>query len=173
MPLSVPPKEKSPWWFESKTLENNNGIVYDTKMRVAQVVLDTNVLVSGLWSRRGASYRLLTLTGVGKFDIYLSVPLVLEYESLLKREQKQLGLTSKDVDDLLDYLCAIAHRREIFFLWRPFLRDPRDDMILELAVTAECDGIVTFNTKDFAGVESFGLQIWTPGDFLKSIGESL
>lgn len=84
---------------------------------------------------------------------------------------KSLGLTYADVDDILDYLCSVANRREIFFLWRPFLNDPKDDMVLELAVEAGCDCIVTFNTRDFAGVGQFGLRTVTPREFLREIGE--
>ena len=69
---------------------------------------------------------------------------------------------------LLDFRVVL---REIFFLWRPFLRDPRDDMVLELAVEAECDAILTYNQRDFAGVEQFGLRANTPKEFLQEIGE--
>ena len=80
-------------------------------------------------------------------------------------------MTEQDIEDFLDYFCAVAGQQEIFFLWRPCLRDPKDDMILELAVAAGCDGIVTFNLADFRGIESFGLRALTPRDFLFEIGE--
>jgi predicted nucleic acid-binding protein len=64
----------------------------------------------------------------------------------------------------------VAKLHEIFFLWRPFLKDPKDDMILELAVKSGCDRIITYNIRDFAGVEQFGLQVLQPGSFLQSIG---
>ncbi|MFN9732813.1 MAG: PIN domain-containing protein [Microcystis sp.] len=60
---------------------------------------------------------------------------------------------------------------EIFFLWRPFLRDPKDDMVLELAVKAGCQSIITYNTRDFAGVEQFGLCLLEPSGFLRLIGK--
>ena len=137
-----------------------------------QVVLDTNVLIAALRSRRGASFRLLSLVGHRpEFKINLSVPLVLEYEDAAKRQSRALGLTHQDIDDVLDYLCSVASLREIFFLWRPFLRDPKDDMVLELAVEAGCDRIVTYNQRDFAGAEQFNLRVVTPKDFLQEIGE--
>jgi putative PIN family toxin of toxin-antitoxin system len=137
-----------------------------------RIVLDTNVLIAGLRSRRGASFRLLSLVGRSDaFDIHLSVPLVLEYEEVAKRQARSLGLTHRDVDDVLDYLCSVGHHREIFFLWRPFQRDPHDDMVLELAVEAECDTIVTFNGRDFVGIETFDLRAVPPGPFLAEIGE--
>lgn len=134
------------------------------------VVLDTNVLIAGLQSRRGASFRVLQLVGTGAFELNLSVPLVLEYEEVAKRRARSLGLTVADIDAVLDYLCSVARHRAIFFLWRPFLKDPRDDMVLEVAVEAGCDVIVTFNTRDFAGAERFGLRVCTPREFLQHLG---
>jgi putative PIN family toxin of toxin-antitoxin system len=137
---------------------------------IPQIVIDTNVLVAGLRSRRGSAFRLLTLVGTGRFDIHLSVPLVLEYEDVLLRELPHLQVSRTAVEDLLDFHCAVATCHSIFFLWRPFLRDPKDDMIVELAVKAGCDFIVTYNTRDFAGVEQFGLRAIGPGAFLQHIG---
>jgi hypothetical protein len=74
------------------------------------------------------------------------------------------------VDRLIAFHCAVATRHRIFFLWRPYLSDPKDDMILELAVKAKCDSVVTYNTKDFVGIERFGIQAVRPVDFLRTIG---
>ncbi len=137
-----------------------------------QIVLDTNVLIAALRSRRGASFRLLSLVGTSSaFELNLSVPLVLEYEEVAKRPGLALGLSVEAVDAVIDYLCAVSNRREVFFLWRPFLKDPKDDMVLELTVAAGADTIVTFNLKDFAGTETFGLRVVTPQVFLQEIGE--
>jgi len=135
-----------------------------------QVVIDTNVLVAGLRSRRGAAFRVLALVGTGVFDIHLSVPLVLEYEDVLVRKLRELHVTKAVVEDIIDFHCSVAKRHAIFFLWRPFLRDPKDDLVLELAVKAQCDFIVTYNTRDFAGIENFGLRAIEPGSFLRLIG---
>lgn len=135
-----------------------------------RIVIDTNVLVAALRSRRGASFRLLSLIGGKHFDINISVPLLLEYEAAAKRIAREVGLTHNDIDDILDYICSVASHRQIYFLWRPVLKDPRDDLVLELAVEAECDVIVTLNVRDFVGAERFGLGVVTPGGFLKAIG---
>ena len=141
-------------------------------MDLVQVVLDTNVLVAGLRSRRGASLRLLSMVGTDpRFEINLSVPLVLEYESALKRPGTAPALTNDDVDSVLDYLCSVGHHREIYFLWRPVLRDPKDDMVLEVAVEASCEFVVTHNLRDFRGIERYGVRPLTPSDFLREIGE--
>jgi predicted nucleic acid-binding protein len=133
------------------------------------VAIDTSVLVAAIRSRRGASFEVLSRIGTGVFDIAVSVPLVLEYEDALLRHASASGLVASDVHDLVDYVCSVALRQEIFFLWRPLLKDPNDDMVAELAVAAGCDAVVTHNIRDFAGIEKFGLALLTPGTFLKQL----
>jgi putative PIN family toxin of toxin-antitoxin system len=140
-------------------------------MDLHSIVVDTNVIVAALRSSRGAAYRLLTLFGRGAFDVYISVPLVLEYETVIKRLSDEIALAEQDIDDVLDYICAVGNHQSLFYLWRPHLRDPRDDMVLELAVAANCDVIVTYNRRDFEGIEQFGLEVMTPREFLFKIGE--
>lgn len=140
-------------------------------MSTPQIVIDTNVMVAGLRSRRGYSYRLLALVGTGRFEINLSVPLVLEYEEVLFREELDLLVDRPVIEDVLDYHCRVANRHRIFYLWRPLLPDPDDEMVLELAVRAGCSRIVTYNKSDFRGVERFGILALEPGEFLQDIGE--
>jgi putative PIN family toxin of toxin-antitoxin system len=139
-------------------------------MPIPNIVIDTNVMVAGLRSRRGSAFRLLTLVGTGRFDIHLSVPLVLEYEEVLLQELPHLQVSRTVVEDVLNFHCTVATRHQIFFLWRPYLPDPSDDMLLELAVAARCDFIVTYNVRDFVSVEQFALQAVEPGAFLRHIG---
>jgi putative PIN family toxin of toxin-antitoxin system len=135
-----------------------------------RIVIDTNVLLAALRSRRGASFTLLSLVGGRRFEVNVSVPLVLEYEDAAKRMSREIGLSHADIDDVLDYVCRVSRHRKIFFLWRPFLSDPKDDHILELAVESACDFIVTHNVRDFRGADRFGLRAVTPHEFLKLIG---
>lgn len=147
-------------------------IVYNINMKLPQIIIDTNVIISAQRSRRGASAKLVSLIGTGRFEIHVSIPLVLEYEEVLLRQRKLLGLTYDDVMDLVDALCALAHRHEkIHYLWRPQLPDARDEFILELAVAGKCHYIVTYNKKDFVGAAQFGLRIIDPREFLLKIGE--
>ena len=139
-------------------------------MPIPQIVIDTNVIVAGLRSRNGTAFRLLSLVGGEQFNIHLSVPLVLEYEDVLLRELPNLSLDATDVQDVINFHCAVATHHQIFFLWRPYLRDTKDDMVLELAVKAGCDSLVTYNTRDFTGIERFGVSAVTPAAFLESIG---
>lgn len=140
-------------------------------MEMFKIVIDTNVMVAALKSSRGASYKLLSIMDQGKFQTSISVSLIFEYEDVLKRGDLYIDLGTEDIDNILDYICKIADRREIFYLWRPFLKDPKDDLILELAVESESDFIITYDKKDFEGIDKFGLQILTPGEFLEKIGE--
>jgi putative PIN family toxin of toxin-antitoxin system len=137
---------------------------------VPQIVIDTNVIVAGLRSKNGSAFRLLTRVGSEQFGIHLSVPLVLEYEEVLLRELPNLSVDAVDIQTLIDFHCSVATHHQIFFLWRPYLLDPKDDMVLELAVKAECDSVVTYNIRDFVGIERFGVRAITPAQFLESIG---
>ena len=136
-----------------------------------QVVIDTNVLVAALRSRRGASFRLLDLLGDPRWQANLSVALALEYEQVAKRKCVQGETTEQLIDDILDRLFFRCRRRPVFYRWRPFLPDPKDEFVLEVAIESQCDFIITFNTKDFAGVDQFGIVAVTPKEFLMKIGE--
>lgn len=132
------------------------------------MVLDTSVLVAGWRSRTGASFEILRLIPYGLFELAVSVPLVAEYEAVVLRHRAK-GQTAKHVGDLVDYLCSVAHHQEIFYLWRPTLRDPADDMVLELAVAAQARIIITHNLKDFGPASQFGVEVLTPGAFLRTV----
>jgi len=147
-----------------------SDIVYSIVVSRPQVVIDTNVLVAAMRSRHGASARLLSLLGTGLFDIHVSVALVLEYEEVLMRQQQELGLSSTDVIDVVDALCHLAEHQVVYYRWRPSLQDPDDEMVLDLAVAAGCDVIVTFNQRDYAGAERFGLLVMRPKALLTAIG---
>ena len=140
-------------------------------MKLPRVVIDTNVLIAALRSKRGASFKLLSLIGKKKFEFALSVPLVLEYEDVAFRQADEVRISVKAITAIIDRLCFYAELREIFFLWRPYLPDPKDDMLLEIAVAAQCNFIVSYNKRDFAGIERFGLRVLTSKEFLAHIGE--
>ena len=97
------------------------------------------------------------------------MPLVLEYEDALLRHPSAAGLTQSDVRDLIDYVCCVAVQQQIFFLWRPLLKDSNDDMVAELAVAAGCDAVITHDVRDFAGIDKFNLALRTPAEFLQQL----
>ena len=100
----------------------------------------------------------------------VSVPLVLEYEDALLRSLEVSPLGEEDIADLLDFICSVATRQEIFYLWRPLLKDPGDDHVLEVAVAAGVDYLVTYNLRDFAGADTVGVKLITPQELLRKMG---
>ena len=131
------------------------------------VVLDTSVLVAATHSRRGASFALISMIPSERFRICLSVALYLEWQDVLTRtEHLPQGQTADDALAFLRYLSKQAKLQEVYYLWRPYLPDPGDDMILELAVASNCRYIVTHNVRHFSGSERFGIAAVNPGDFL-------
>jgi putative PIN family toxin of toxin-antitoxin system len=140
-------------------------------MGYLQIILDTNIIYAGLRSKQGASYQLLTLLKSNLFEINLSIPLIIEYEDVLKRDHNQLTFSTEQIDKYLDYLCSIANLHEIFFLWRPILKDPEDDMILGLGIKANCQYIITYNKRDLEGASNFGIKLATAKEFLQIINK--
>ena len=134
------------------------------------VVIDTCVLVAAARSHNGVSFKLLSMLPSSDFEIALTVPLYTEYQAVLTRpEHLPLGL---DVDAALGfvrYLASIALLHDVYFLWRPLLRDPNDDTVLECAVACGSKLILTHNTKDFRRAESLSVSAVTPADFLELI----
>lgn len=130
-----------------------------------RIVLDTNVLVAALRSRQGASFALLSRLPSRQFQTAISVPLMMEYADVLARPGL-LPLSASAVDAVLDMICRESLHQPIHFLWRPQLRDPRDELVLEVAVNAQAHHLVTHNLKDFATSRFAGLAIVTPRQFL-------
>lgn len=159
---------ESPSDIQPKDSPKKDDIIYNTTMKYPKAVFDTNVVVAAMRSRRGASNRLLELFAKGRIRVSISVPLILEYESVLRRQARELGLTVKDVTDFIDFFCKVGEKQEIHFMWRPALRDPDDDMVLELGVAAGAD-IVTFNTKDFGAAGRYGVRVYEPGTYLRKV----
>ena len=148
---------------------HGHGGTYDTMIRV---VIDTNVLLSSLKSDMGAAYALISKLPSDKFELALSVPLYAECQDVLTRKEHLTGgSTVKEILGFVRYLCKIAHNQDVFFLWRPWLNDPSDDMILELAVASKSKYIITYNLKDFKNIESFGVEAIRPIRFIEILEE--
>jgi putative PIN family toxin of toxin-antitoxin system len=135
-----------------------------------KVVLDTSVLVATARSRTGASFAIISSIPNPAFKIALSVGLYSEWQDVLTRAKHlPQGIDPAQAIQFLRYLASQAHLQSIHFLWRPFLQDSDDDMVLELAFAASCPYIVTHNVKDFRNCEQLGVKAITPSDFLKLI----
>jgi putative PIN family toxin of toxin-antitoxin system len=136
-------------------------------------VLDTNILVAALWSRNGASFEILRRVIEGRLAIAVSVALALEYEDVLKRVAiAEASWAGEDqLDTILDALLFRARRiMPIRTRLRPALADPADEMVLECAVQAGADAIVTMNDRDFRkACKTYRLQLLRPGALLRSL----
>ena len=133
-------------------------------------VLDTNVLVAALRSDRGASRRLLLSALDREIHVIASVPLMVEYEAVLTRQDQLAasGLSIGETNALLDALAAVAEPARLHFLWRPRLRDPADEMVLETAVNGRADRLVTFNLRHFKAVaKEYGILAVAPPEAWK------
>lgn len=135
-----------------------------------RVTLDTNILVAALRSNKGASFALISQLPTPKFQPVITVPLYTEYQDALTRPENMTGAsTREEILNFLRYFAQIAHRQEVFFLWRPWLKDPKDDMVLEAAVASQSHFIITFNQKDFTDIARFGIEVITPGEFIRKV----
>jgi putative PIN family toxin of toxin-antitoxin system len=140
---------------------------------IYRLVLDTNVLVTALCNRDGASHLLVRWALADKISLLASPPLWLEYEAVLKRPEIRLrhGISMEELDCVLDTLAAHVEPVHLNYLWRPQLRDPKDEMVLETALNGVADTLVTFNTKDFADAAGrFSLKLVTPAECIKLTG---
>lgn len=134
-----------------------------------QLVLDTNVIVAALRSRRGAAYRLLSVLNDSRWQINVSVVLLLEYEEVLKRESRALDLSYEDVDAVVNALASISNRRAIPYAWRPLSSDADDDFLIELALNVRADHIITYDLRHLRVLKELGFSVITPRQFLEVV----
>ncbi len=136
-----------------------------------QIILDTNILVAAFRSKRGAANLLLDKLDDSRWQVNVSTALLLEYEDVLKRPEMKDFNSESDVDIFLNGLCTIAEFNDIFYLWRLLAKDPNDAFILELAVRVNANFIITYNKKDFPAATDFDIQLATPKEFLRFVGD--
>ncbi|RUQ30837.1 MAG: putative toxin-antitoxin system toxin component, PIN family [Candidatus Competibacteraceae bacterium] len=137
-----------------------------------RMVLDTDVVVAALRSPAGASAALLLAALDRRITLVANVPLVIEYEAVCSRAEHQqaAGVSTADAQVFLDGVAALIEPVETHFLWRPRLRDPNDEMVLEAAVNGHADLLVTFNRRDYGVIPlQFGIEVLSPRDALRRI----
>ena len=136
------------------------------------VVFDTNVIISALKSSTGASFRLIGFVQAGILQPVVTAPLVFEYDDVAGRPGFLPHLTPSEITLFLDWFVSVSSLHKVHFLWRPLLRDTKDDMVLEAAVAASAEYLVTFNTSDFAGASSLGVRVVTPPQLFELISSA-
>ena len=137
-----------------------------------RVVLDTDVIVAALRSPRGASAAILRAATAGQVRLLSSVALVLEYEAkcTLPLHYEAAELSHTDALIFVDTVAALSEPVELHFFWRPQLRDPSDEMVLETAINGGADAIVTFNLRDYGQApRRFGLDLLLPSQAIQRI----
>lgn len=138
-------------------------------MATVSAVFDTNVLVAALRSRRGASWHILDLLQQDVIQMHVTVPLALEYKDALLRHRDAAGWSRRETLAFLGLLIRKAQYHEVYYLWRGHAEDPEDAHVLEAAVASPATYLVTFNTKDLMAVRQFGIEVVTPGEFLRAV----
>jgi len=134
-------------------------------MKIApRIIVDTNVLVAATRNRDGPSFALIQLVRARSFLMCCSPALFLEYEDVLRRPEQRAvsGLRIKDVDAILNELAALLEPVLTHYQWRPQLRDPADEMVLEAAANARVDALVTYHLRTFLPAQRFGVSVLTP-----------
>jgi putative PIN family toxin of toxin-antitoxin system len=135
-------------------------------------VLDTDVVIAAMRSPAGASAAILRATRQGLATLLLSVPLALEYEAVCRESDHRIaaGLSESQVNVFVNGVIAMAEPVETHFLWRPQLRDPNDEMVLEVAVNGRTDALVTFNVRDYGEAPGrFGLDLLLPKTAIRRV----
>ncbi len=130
-------------------------------------MLDTNVIVAALRSSSGASHGILLAADREQFELVLSVPLLMEYDDVCARPETGIPIPPEAVDAVIGRLAALARKQTVYYLWRPLVRDPKDDMVLEAAVASGASHIVTFNHKDLSLAAMFGIAVVKPSEFIR------
>ena len=144
-------------------IRTDNNITGDMN-NTPRIVIDTNILVAATRNRHGPSFALMQIIRLRQVKICCSPALFLEYEDVLKRASQLAasGLLASDIDAILNELAGIIEPVTSHYQWRPQLRDPADEMVLEAAANAQAHAIVTYNLRDFGPAKLFGIPVLNP-----------
>ena len=133
------------------------------------LAIDTDVVVAALRSPGGASRRLFQSLRDHRIQAVATISMFVEYEAVLTRPENLVatGLNAGEIGRFLDGFAALVNPVHPHFLWRPQLRDPNDEMVLEAAVNGRAQAITTFNVRDFLPAAArFGIEVLRPAEVL-------
>lgn len=134
------------------------------------IVVDTNVVLAGLISSKGYSFRLLEKMIDRKISYLMSLKLLSEYHQVLTRQEnlRRIPLSLSEIEALLALIVQNGTYQEVYYRWRPNLPDENDNFILELAIAGGAESLITFNKKDFLKTQlKFDLLVETPKEYFK------
>lgn len=135
-------------------------------------VFDSGVIVTAMAERSSASRQLLRRVADQKMVPLLSTPLLCDYEAALKMPEQRLahGLSLDEVDAFLAGFASAAEPVDVTFLWRPQMKDPYDELILEAAVNGSAEIIVTHAVPKFAPIAAlFDIAVLRPADYITAL----
>ena len=135
-----------------------------------KIVIDTSVWISALITKDSKAREIIKM--VFKKELYpqMSEALFKEYESVMKRDkiQRLTPLGKEEQNELFNAYLSCCNWNEVYYSWRPNLKDEDDNFVVELAVASGAEYIITYNTKDFQKSELiFRHTIITPEEFIK------
>jgi len=154
----------------ASAVERTNAPIYDGT--VLRIVIDTDVLLSGFLSSEGASRQLVLDALDRKFALLLSTPLLLEYESVLRRPEHlaRARATDAEVTEVLDALAGLCVPVVFDYNWRPTGAHADDELVVETAINGHADALATFNLKDMRNAGAlFGFNAQRPGPLVRRI----
>ena len=141
----------------------------ESGLGMLRAILDTNVVVSGIRSKRGSAFELLRLLGLRRWTLVLSNTLLTEYQEVLHRGQPSLPFTHEEIERFLDSLCHRAEQRRPSFPWWPVLSDSDDEAMVRLAIEGRVDYLVTHNVRHLRPAQSLKVRVVPPGEFLQEL----
>lgn len=137
-----------------------------------KVVIDTSVFISALITKDGKAREILRMIFHSKLSPQMSEALFKEYEEVVKRKKIQslTPLSLLEQNELFEAFLSTCQWNEIYYMWRPNLKDENDNFVVELAVASGAKAIITYNAKDFENAELvFKHKILTPEEFIKEL----
>jgi putative PIN family toxin of toxin-antitoxin system len=136
-----------------------------------KIVVDTNVFIGAIISSQGLNRELVRRCLLGEYQPLMGNALFAEYESVMERKEiiDRCPLDRTEILDLLAAFLSVTEWINIYYSWRPNLKDEGDNHVIELAVAGNAKIIATNNIKNFQRSELVfpDLLILTPAQIIR------